>query len=113
MLVIEKSKDIVILKTMGATNQLIRRIFLLEGMLTSLTGAVIGIVTAVIVCLIQIYFEVIKLQGSGTFVIEAYPVEMQPMDFILVALTVILISIGTSWVPATRAASRAISVSQE
>jgi len=104
MLVIEKTKDIAVLKAMGATKSLIRKIFLIVGMLTSLIGSFSGIMLAIIICLIQINFEVIKLQGSGTFVIDAYPVEMKISDFFLVALTVITISLITSWFPANRAA---------
>lgn len=113
MLVIEKTKDIAILKTMGADNGMIRKIFLLEGLLTSLTGSLIGAIVAVVLCAVQIQFEVIKLQGSGTFVIDAYPVEMQGQDFLLVAATVIVIAVATSWLPAQRAASRSAIIVQE
>jgi len=113
MLVIEKTKDIAILKTMGADNGMIRKIFLLEGLLTSLTGSLIGALMAVLLCVIQIQFNVIKLQGSGTFVIDSYPVEMQGQDFLLVAATVIVIAVATSWLPAQRAASRSAIIVQE
>lgn len=113
MLVLEKTKDIAILKTMGADNGMIRKIFLLEGLLTSLTGSLIGATVAVLLCVIQIQFKVIKLQGSGTFVIDAYPVEMQWLDFALVAITVIVIAVATSWLPAQRAALRSAIIVQE
>ncbi len=113
MLVIEKTKDIAILKTMGADNGMIRKIFLLEGLLTSLTGSLIGILIAVFLCLIQIYFKLIKLQGSGTFVIDSYPVEMKWQDFLLVAATVVVIAVATSWIPAQRAVSRSAIIIQE
>ncbi|HXH20083.1 MAG TPA: ABC transporter permease [Chitinophagales bacterium] len=113
MLVIEKTRDIAILKTMGADNALIRKIFLLEGLLTSLIGSCIGVILAVVLCLIQIYFKVIKLEGSGTFVIDAYPVEMQAQDFLLVAATVVAIAFATSWLPAQRAASRSAVIIHE
>ncbi len=105
MLVLEKTKDIAILKTMGADNGMIRTIFLLEGLLASLLGSLAGVAMAVFLCLIQIYFGVIQLQGSGTFVIDAYPVVMQWSDFALVAVTVIVIAVATSWIPAQRAAT--------
>lgn len=113
MLVIEKTKDIAVLKAMGATKGLIRRIFLWEGMLTSLIGSFTGIILGIIICWIQINFEVIKLQGSGTFVIDSYPVVMKASDFVLVAVTVITISILTSWVPAHRAALQNAIISPE
>ncbi len=113
MLVIEKGKDISILKTMGADNAMIRKIFLLEGLLTSLAGSFGGAFIAVILCLIQINFHVIKLQGSGTFVIDAYPVELQLADFVLVGATVVVIAVATSWIPAQRAASRETVIAHE
>lgn len=113
MLVIEKTKDIAILKTMGADNGMIRKIFLLEGLFTSLTGSLVGALLAVLLCLAQIYFKLLKLQGSGTFVIDSYPVEMQWQDFLLVGATVIVIAIATSWIPAQRAASRSAIIVRE
>jgi len=113
MLVIEKTKDIAILKTLGADNGMIRKIFLLEGLLTSLTGSLAGVALAVVLCLIQINFGLIKLEGSGTFVIDAYPVEMQAGDFLLVGLTVVLIAVATSWIPAQRAAAGSAMVVNE
>lgn len=113
MLVIEKTKDIAILKTLGADNGMIRRIFLLEGLLTSVTGSLAGVTLAVVLCLLQIHFNLIKLEGSGTFVIDAYPVQMQWGDFALVGITVVLIAVATSWIPAQRAASRGAVVANE
>ncbi|GIV33750.1 MAG: membrane protein [Chitinophagales bacterium] len=106
MLVIEKRKDIAVLKVMGADNRLIRKIFLLEGLLTSLAGSLAGALVAVLLCVIQMQFQIIKLQGSGTFVIDAYPVEIRASDFILVGFTIICISMGASWIPTQRAVER-------
>ena len=103
MLVLEKSKDISILKAMGADNATIRRIFLFEGLLASLIGSLSGIVLAVVVCLIQIHFKVISLQGSGSFIVDAYPVQLQAGDFVLVLLIVVSISMVAAWLPARRA----------
>jgi len=105
MLVIEKKKDISILMSMGASKRLVNNIFLLEGMLMSLTGTVLGFVLGLGICLAQQYFEIIQLQGSGSFVVSAYPVKMDFVDFILVFVTVVVISILASWYPARRAAA--------
>lgn len=113
MLVIEKTKDIAILKTLGADSGMIRKIFLLEGLLTSLIGSAIGVTLAVGLCLGQVYFKIIKLEGSGTFVIDSYPVQMQWPDFVLVAATVIIITVATSWIPAQRAAARSAVIPHE
>lgn len=102
MLVLEKTKDIAILKTMGATSQTIRQIFLLEGLLSSLIGAAFGIGLALLLCWLQVQYELIPLPGSGSFVISAMPVKVKLYDILLVAATVVSISLLASWLPAYR-----------
>lgn len=109
MLVIEKQKDITILKAMGARSATIRRIFLAEGVLIAGAGSVIGFVLAIIICLVQQHFGLIKL-GGGTFLIDAFPVEMHLNDFILVAITIVVIGTLASWYPAHRAARQVIAL---
>ncbi|MFY7964454.1 MAG: FtsX-like permease family protein [Chitinophagaceae bacterium] len=104
MLVLEKKKDIHILKAMGANNELIQKIFLSEGILLAAIGGLIGIGLAVIVCFIQDKFHLIKLQG-GTFIIDYYPVKMLPVDFLLTVLTIAIIALLASWVPSKKAAT--------
>ncbi|HEY8388962.1 MAG TPA: FtsX-like permease family protein [Parasegetibacter sp.] len=104
MLVLEKQKDIFVLKALGADQNFIRRIFLLEGILLALIGTAIGIIVAVLLCWIQIQFKVIPLQG-GSFVIDYYPVKMLPADFLLVVLTILAIALLAAWVPAKKAAT--------
>ncbi len=105
MLVLEKQKDIHILKAMGAGNQLIQKIFLTEGILLAVIGGVIGIVLAVIICIIQQKFHLIKLEG-GTFIIDYYPVTMQPLDFILTAITIAVIAFVAAYFPSKKAAKQ-------
>ncbi len=112
MLVMEKKHDIGILKAMGATNNFIRRVFFMEGVMLSLSGAVIGIILATLICLIQQHFEVIKLQGAS-FLIDSYPVSMRLGDFVLVFVTVMVISVLASTVPAQRAAETSQLVKEE
>jgi len=102
MLVIEKQKDITILKAMGARQQLIMKIFLAEGLIIAGIGAGLGFGLGALVCWIQQQFGVIKLEGAS-FLVDAYPVSMHPMDFVLVSITIIVIGIGASWYPARRA----------
>lgn len=103
MLVLEKNKDIQILRAMGATTKLIQKIFLTNGILLAFIGGIIGIAIALIICLIQIKFHVIPLQG-GTFIVDYYPVKMLPIDFLLTLLTIGSISFIASYFPSKKAA---------
>ncbi|MGX5818450.1 FtsX-like permease family protein [Chitinophaga lutea] len=109
MLVIEKQKDITILKAMGARESLIRRIFLSEGLIIAGAGSLIGLFLAVTICLLQQQYGLVKL-GGGSFLIDAYPVEMHLSDFVLVMVTIIIIGILASWYPAARAARQPIAL---
>lgn len=109
MLVIEKQKDITILKAMGSRNSLIQRIFLSEGLIIAGAGSLIGFSLAVTICLLQQKFGLIKL-GGGSFLIDAFPVEMHLEDFILVSVTILIIGVLASWYPASRAARQAITL---
>ena len=90
MLIIDKRADVVTLRNLGADNQLISRIFLFEGCLISLFGALIGIVLGLTLCLVQQEFGLIGLGGTGegSFIIDAYPVSVHLQDVILVFITV-------------------------
>ncbi len=112
MLVLEKRKDIGILKAMGGDQQLISRIFLLEGLLLAGIGAFLGMLLATIVCLIQMHFEVVKL-GGNTFLIDAYPVSLRVSDFVWVSLTVVIITLLASYFPAKKAAAQSQLVAAE
>lgn len=90
MLIIEKEPDIRTLRSMGAGKKLIRRIFILEGWLISLTGLVAGLTTGIILTLIQQYSGLIKMPGQ--YIVQAYPVILSWSD---IAITVVgVASIG-------------------
>jgi len=97
MIIIDKKKDIAVLRSLGASNQHIRKIFLTEGFLISLTGGMLGLILGGVICWLQSAFELIKLSGSGSFIIDAYPVKTEFLDFILVFLTVAIIGIGAAF----------------
>jgi lipoprotein-releasing system permease protein len=109
MLVLEKQKDISILRSMGTTKMGIQKIFLAEGLLLSLIGASSGIALAVIICLLQMKFHFIKISG-GSFLIDYFPVKMIASDFLMVAATAIIISFLAAWFPAQKAANKAIAL---
>jgi lipoprotein-releasing system permease protein len=93
MLIIEKKKDIITLRNMGANNRLIQRIFLVEGWLISVIGSIAGLILGTLISWIQQRFGVIKLSGSGSFIIDAYPVQIEPVDIALIWITVLLIGL--------------------
>jgi lipoprotein-releasing system permease protein len=103
MLVIDKQKDISILKSMGAPDVYIRRIFLQEGMIIALTGGILGIVLGLVICWLQMEFGLIRIQDSGTFVIDSYPVVIKWQDTALVLATTLVLGLLTSIYPAGKA----------
>ncbi len=106
MLILEKKKDIVILRSLGASENLIQQIFLAEGLLISLAGAFLGLVLGGLISFIQQQFGIIRLQGSGTFIIDAYPVVIQMSDFLKVALIVTVIGFIAAWFPINKIKKR-------
>ncbi|MGC4101570.1 FtsX-like permease family protein [Ferruginibacter sp.] len=105
MLVLEKQKDINVLQSMGASRTAVLKIFLSEGLLLGSIGAAGGILLATILCLLQLKFKLIKI-GGGSFLVDYYPVQLIATDFILVAVTALLIAFCASWFPARKAAQQ-------
>ena len=99
MLIIEKKKDISTLISMGTDLKRIRRIFLYEGWLISALGAILGLIIGIFICWLQQTYGIIKLQGSGSFVIDAYPVQIVAFDFFLIFVTVLGIGYFAAWYP--------------
>jgi len=98
MLIIEKERDIEILRSLGADNMLIRKIFIFEGWLISIFGAVAGIVLGFAVCWVQQKYGLVRLQ-SDSLIINAYPVVMKIKDFVIVPGTVLMIGFWAAWYP--------------
>jgi lipoprotein-releasing system permease protein len=99
MLMLDKREDIRTLQNLGASNRLIRNIFLLEGWMISVIGAIIGLIIGSIIAWLQAKFGLIKLSGSGSFIIDAYPVVYKFQDVIKVFITVIFIGFLAAWYP--------------
>ena len=96
MLIIDKKKDVWILKTMGTSKSDIRKIFFAEGMLINLLGAISGMALGAFVCWLQIQFGLLRLDGG---VVDFYPIELNISDFVNVSAIVIIIGILASWYP--------------
>ncbi|MEK6615856.1 MAG: FtsX-like permease family protein [Bacteroidota bacterium] len=97
MLIIEKKKDIQTLLFLGADKNLIRKIFMREGLMITITGAVSGLLLGLLLCWIQLKFKLVPF--SEGFVVDAYPVKVMPMDLALVFTTVMLIGFFAAWYP--------------
>lgn len=108
MLIIEKEKDIAILRSLGANNSLIKKIFIIEGWLISVSGAVAGLILGGVVCWLQMRFGLVKLQGES-LILDAYPVAVKLIDFIIVSATVLLIGFWAAWYPVRYMSKRYLS----
>ncbi|WP_338228582.1 FtsX-like permease family protein [Algoriphagus taiwanensis] len=99
MLAIEKKKDIAVLQAMGASEKLIKRIFLKQGALIALSGALLGLVLGIGLVWAQQEFGLVSL-GISSAVVDAYPVRIVGTDLVWIGLTVIGITLLASWRPA-------------
>ena len=99
MLILDKKKDIETLRNLGASDNLIKRIFVTEGWLISILGAFIGLLIGSFISWLQAEYGLIKLNGSGSFIIDAYPVVYKFADVIKVLLTVMFIGLIAAWYP--------------
>lgn len=100
LLVMEKQKDMAILKAMGAERSAIRSIFMAEGVLWSLMGGITGLTIGLLICWGQIQFNWIALPGA--YVVDAFPVHIQFTDVLMVIATIIIVGLLASWYPAIR-----------
>lgn len=111
MLIIDKRDDVVTLRNLGASNKQITQIFLFEGRMISLAGAVIGILIGLLLCWLQQQFGLVRLgDSSGSFVVDAYPISVHPWDIVLIFVTVIVVGWLAVWYP-VRTISRRLTAS--
>jgi lipoprotein-releasing system permease protein len=103
MVVLEKTKEIGILKSMGATNESVMRIFVYQGLVAGVIGAVLGLITGYAVCWAQLEFKFFSLPPD-VYIISALPILMKPLDFIFIAAAALLLSLTATLYPAYRAA---------
>ena len=91
MLMIDKRKDTEILKSMGADNRLIQKVFLNEGLLISVAGGIIGLLLGIILVLLQQKFGFVKFGTGGNYVVDAYPVLLKLKDVLLIFATILVV----------------------
>ena len=99
MLAIEKKKDISVLYAMGATQKVVRQIFLKEGAIITFTGCITGLLLGLGLALAQQEWGLVGM-GMQTAIVTAYPVKIQATDFVLVGFSISLIALLTSYRPA-------------
>jgi lipoprotein-releasing system permease protein len=100
MLIVDKKKDIAVLWSLGATKSQIKRIFFTEGLMISLAGGLLGLILGGLLAIAQQELGLLQLGGGeGTYIVDAYPVKVQLLDFIFVMITVIIIGAATTWYP--------------
>lgn len=102
MLIIDKQQDIRTLSHLGASNQMIRRVFMLEGWLVNSLGAIGGLAIGLGVCLLQEHFGLLKLGNGTEYVLNAYPVAVQGWDIAMVCVVVLALGAISSWIPARK-----------
>ncbi len=102
MLIIDKSEDIRILSHMGADEPTIRRTFLIEGWLISSLGTLAGLIIGVALCLCQQYFGWLKLGDGSDYIISSYPVQVQALDILLVAVIVLALGFIAAYYPSRK-----------
>lgn len=100
MLIIDKRDDVVTLRNLGASDRQIVRIFLFEGRMISVIGAVIGVAIGLLLCWLQQTYGIVGLgRSSGSFIIDSYPVSVHPDDVIIIFLTVVVVGFLSVWYP--------------
>ena len=100
MLMIDKKNDVVTLRNLGASDKQIIRIFLFEGRMISIIGALIGIAIGLLLCWLQQEYGLVRLgKTEGAFIIDSYPVSVHPWDIVAILLTVIVTGFLSVWYP--------------
>ncbi len=106
MLVIDKKKDISILRSLGTRESTIRNIFFVQGVLQTLVSIAAGFTLATVLCVLQLKFGLITIPGQGTFVVSAYPIALEWRDYLNVFFTILIIGTVASYFPAYMAAKQ-------
>lgn len=100
MLIIDKKNDVVTLRNLGASDKQIARVFLFEGRMIAVIGAVVGILLGLLLCFLQQRFGLVALgDTAGSFVVNAYPVSVHYLDVAAIFFTVVLVGWAAVWYP--------------
>lgn len=103
MHIIEKEADIKMLHYLGLKSKDVFKLYMIYGILQGMLGGIIGLIIGLSICVIQYFFGIITLPGSGTFVVQAYPVMIYWSDVVFILLILLVVSALASIFPAMRA----------
>lgn len=106
MLIIEKKEDVQTLRNLGANDNQIVRIFLFEGRMITLIGAVVGVAAGLALCFLQQEYGLISLGNAGSFIVDSYPVSVHWGDVVLVFITVLVVGFLSVWYPVRNLSKR-------
>ena len=110
MLIIDKKNDVVTLRNLGANDKQIMRVFLFEGRMIAVIGAVIGIGLGLLLCLLQQQYGFVRLgESEGSFIVDAYPVSVHYTDVAIIFVTVIAVGWLAVWYPVRALSKRLLS----
>ena len=110
MLIIDKKNDVVTLRNLGANDKQITRVFLFEGRMIAVIGAVIGIGLGLLLCLLQQQYGFVRLgESEGLFIVDAYPVSVHYTDVAIIFVTVIAVGWLAVWYPVRALSKRLLS----
>lgn len=110
MLIIDKKNDVVTLRDLGANDKQITRVFLFEGRMIAVIGAVIGIGLGLLLCLLQQQYGFVRLgESEGSFIVDAYPVSVHYTDVAIIFVTVIAVGWLAVWYPVRALSKRLLS----
>lgn len=110
MLIIDKKNDVVTLRNLGADDKQITRVFLFEGRMIAVIGAVIGIGLGLLLCFLQQQYGFVRLGDSeGSFIVDAYPVSVHYSDVAIIFVTVIAVGWLAVWYPVRALSKRLLS----
>lgn len=110
MLIIDKKNDVVTLRNLGANDKQITRVFLFEGRMIAVIGAVIGIGLGLLLCLLQQQYGFVRLgESEGSFIVDAYPVSVHYTDVAIIFVTVISVGWLAVWYPVRALSKRLLS----
>ena len=105
MIVVEKKRDMGVLRAMGVSAADVRRIFLADGLLIGLAGGGIGLVLGLGLSFLQGQYQIVPMMGSDSFLIDAYPVSIELLDVTAIFLVAVVLCVLASIYPSSRAAA--------